>query len=147
MLKFQRVVTLFADMDKRTGEDKLSERINGDDILVTLTAASTGALLSMRIVWKIDFFSFRQHLTTPMASPAIKCSDLGVSEIDGDWCLVLIPKIMSKRENEDKEREFVSLHLRRETRGGDVPTRFWLRSVATCKSLTLKYQSSFTRCN
>ncbi|GAU87918.1 hypothetical protein RvY_00704 [Ramazzottius varieornatus] len=109
-----------AEMDK-------NETIGTDQIQVTLKAASTGALLTMKIVWKIDFFSFRQHLTVPMASPAIKCSDLGVSEIDGDWCLVLIPKIMSKRENEEKEREFVSLHLRRETKGGDVPTRFWLR--------------------
>ncbi|OQV14154.1 putative Speckle-type POZ protein-like [Hypsibius exemplaris] len=100
---------------------------NDSTVSVTMSAVSTGSLLTMKINWKIDYFSFRQHKTDAMYSPAIKAASLGAHDIEGDWSLVLIPKIMSKRDNEDKEKEFVSLHLRRETKSGDVPTRFTLR--------------------
>lgn len=114
-------------MDGCTAKEMVSV---GDSLscAVTMNAFTSSSLINMVINWKVDTFSFRQHITTGITSPVINSAELGLVGLDGEWLLVMTPKVLSKRENEEKEREFVSLHLRRDTnKGEDVPARFWLR--------------------
>ncbi|OQV18959.1 putative BTB and MATH domain-containing protein 43 [Hypsibius exemplaris] len=104
-----------------------------ESLQVRLFAHQNAHILKMQITFKLDHFSFQQHLTTTIFSPAIKSSELqlnGLADLDGVWYLVLIPQILSRRDGEEKERAFVSLHLRRDSPSNkEVPTRFFLRIV------------------
>jgi hypothetical protein len=100
----------------------------GAGACVTLRAASKGSIVTMKICWKIEHFSFRHDI---MLSPPISCEELKEARIAGQWSLLLQPKSLCKSENGQAAEMFVSLYLYSQSRIDctNLSTRLFCRLV------------------